>query len=285
MNRTNVSPNSAALALLTCVAGLGCATTQPPQELLDARAAYQQAQQSRAPELNPASLHTAKVELDKAERAFEDDGRSQQVRDMAYVAQRRAELAEVGGETSYKENQLEELKRQSSQTLAQQTRERAAALEKTKEQLAEEQAARQAAEQRAREAMKKLAAADTKVREEPEATIITLPGTVLFRSGEAQLLPTAQSKLTEVVQALKDQENAQIEVQGHTDSQGGYELNMELSKQRARSVADFLASGGLPRDRITSNGFGSSQPVADNGTPAGRADNRRVEIVVKRGSS
>lgn len=284
MNAMNVH-TPAALLLLACVASLGCGTTQPPRELLDARAAYQSAQNGRAPELNPASLHVAKQELDKAERAFADGGRTQRVKDLAYVAQRKAQIAGVESETAYKQKQLEDSHSQREQLLREQAEKKRAALEQTKDQLAQEKAARKAAEERARQALQKLAAADTKVREEPRGTIITLPGTVLFRSGEAQLQPTAQSKLMEVATALKDQDNAQIEVEGHTDSQGGYELNMELSKRRAQAVADYLASQGIGRDHITANGYGSTQPVADNATPAGRADNRRVEIIVKHGST
>lgn len=284
MNCLQAKCTVAVLALLPCVTGSGCATTQPPKELVDARAAYQDAQNSHAPELDPASLHEAKVQLDKAEREFADEGSSRRVQDMAYVAQRKAELAGVSAETAYKQKQVEAKKREHSQALAKQSEEQSAALEQAKDQLEQEQAAREKAEQRAKEAMQKLAAADTKVREEPRGTIITLPGTVLFRSGEAQLLPQAQSKLTEVVTALKDQEKTQLEVQGHTDSQGGYELNMELSKRRAQAVADYFASQGIARDRITANGYGSTQPIADNATAAGRADNRRVEIVVTKSS-
>lgn len=285
MSFTRANSMTTALALLTGVAGLGCGTTQPPKELLDARTAYRDAQKGRASALDPAGLHVAKVELDKAEHAFNEDGDSRRVKDMAYVAQRRAELAEVNGETAYKQNQLEVKKQEQKQALTERSQQQQAALEKTKDQLAREQAAREQAEKRAQDAMDKLAAANTKVRKEPRGTIITLPGTVLFKSGEAQLLPSAQAKLSEVVTALKDQENAQIEVQGHTDSQGGYELNMELSKRRAQSVADYLASQGIARDHITANGYGATQPIADNSTSAGRADNRRVEIVVKQGSS
>lgn len=284
MPGTKQSGTTVVVALLSCVAGLGCGATQAPKELLDARAAYQTAQAGRAREFDPASLHEAKVELDKAERAFEDDGRSQRTKDLAYIAERKAELAEVSGQTAHKQNQLQQSKREQAQALGQQAQQSAAALQETKQQLAQEQAARQAAEQRAHDAMQKLAAADTKVREEPQATIITLPGTVLFRSGESQLQPMAQSKLMQVASALKDQDHAKIEVQGHTDSQGGYELNMELSKRRAQAVADYLASQGISREQISSNGYGPTQPIADNSTPAGRADNRRVEIVVQHGS-
>lgn len=280
---TNAFPNVTAFALVSCMASVGCGTTQPPRELVDARAAYQEAQNSRAPKLDPASLHEAKVQLDKAENAFDDDGASQRAKDLAYIAARKAELAQVSSETAYKENQLKETERQRSAAQKNQAQQSTADLQDAKQKLEQEQAARQAAEARAREAMQKLAAANTKVREEPRGTIITLPGTVLFRSGEAQLLPTSQTKLMEVVTALKDQDKAQIEVEGHTDSQGSYDFNMELSKRRAQSVADFFSSHGIERERVSVAGYGSSQPVADNSTPAGRADNRRVEIVVKHG--
>ena len=70
-------------------------------------------------------------------------------------------------------------------------------------------------------------------------------------------------------------------VEGHTDSQGADAMNQELSQKRAESVRTYLVSRGIAADRITAQGFGPSRPIADNTSPEGRANNRRVEIVVK----
>jgi outer membrane protein OmpA-like peptidoglycan-associated protein len=108
-----------------------------------------------------------------------------------------------------------------------------------------------------------------------------LPGNVLFASGKAMLLPGAQSSLGQVADALKDQPNTTITVEGHTDSTGSDVTNMELSKARAESVGNYLVSRGVPKEQVTTVGLGPSRPVTGNETPEGRANNRRVEIIVK----
>jgi len=112
--------------------------------------------------------------------------------------------------------------------------------------------------------------------------VITLSGAVLFGSGQAALLPGAMMKLNEVADALlKGNAESKIVVEGHTDSQGSASLNQDLSVRRAQSVRDYLVSRGIAADRITAQGLGSTRPVAPNNTAEGRADNRRVEIVVQ----
>jgi outer membrane protein OmpA-like peptidoglycan-associated protein len=70
-------------------------------------------------------------------------------------------------------------------------------------------------------------------------------------------------------------------VEGHTDSQGSVDFNQNLSLQRAQSVRDYLVSRGIAADRISANGLGSTRPIAPNNNPEGRANNRRVEIIVQ----
>ncbi len=76
--------------------------------------------------------------------------------------------------------------------------------------------------------------------------------------------------------------NVNIEVAGHTDSIGSDQYNMKLSRERAETVRDYLISKGIAADRLTAKGYGESQPVADNATPEGRLQNRRVELVEQR---
>ncbi len=111
--------------------------------------------------------------------------------------------------------------------------------------------------------------------------VITLSGSVLFASAKWQLLPTAQAKLNDVAAALtKEDPTSKMVVEGHTDSQGTVASNQELSQQRAQAVRDYLVTRGIATDRITAAGAGSSRSIADNASPEGRANNRRVEIVV-----
>jgi len=266
---------------LACSPLLGCATAQPPQELVDARAAYTKAQNGYARELSPASLHTAKQALDGAEKKFEDDGVSDEVRDQAYIALRKAQLADADGATAHYQRELANSKVRAQEAQAKAAQKTQSELTQTREQLAAEQSARAAAEQRAKEAMDRLAAANANVKKESRGTVITLSGGVLFASGKSVLLPGAQTSLNQVADALKSQDNAKILVEGHTDSTGNDGLNMELSRARAEAVASYLASRGVPREVMTPQGLGPSRPVADNNTPEGRANNRRVEIVVQ----
>jgi outer membrane protein OmpA-like peptidoglycan-associated protein len=116
--------------------------------------------------------------------------------------------------------------------------------------------------------------------------VITLSGQVLFVTGKAELLPAAQDQLTVVAKALQDQgEIRPIVVEGYTDSVGSESNNLKLSQDRANAVRNFLISKGLPSDKLSAVGKGKSSPVASNDTADGRANNRRVEIVVAGGSA
>jgi outer membrane protein OmpA-like peptidoglycan-associated protein len=120
------------------------------------------------------------------------------------------------------------------------------------------------------------------VKQEQRGTVITLSGSVIFASGRAELLPSARSKLSEVATALKSGgREPRVLVEGHTDSIGSEEANRELSLQRASAVRDALVSNGVSADRVNVEGFGEARPIADNSSQAGRANNRRVEIVIQ----
>ncbi|MCP3099072.1 OmpA family protein [Myxococcus sp. K15C18031901] len=152
---------------------------------------------------------------------------------------------------------------------------------------AELEAERQAsmdAERKASEALSQLEQAnkDLRVSEEARGTVLTLSGSVLFASGKSELLPVARQRLSDVAEVLKQSDNPLL-IEGHTDSQGSDELNQRLSYQRAERVKDYLMDRGIPGDRIQVRGLGEYQPVASNSTAEGRANNRRVEIVVERG--
>ena len=94
-------------------------------------------------------------------------------------------------------------------------------------------------------------------------------------------MPNSRQKLSEVADVLKDQPDRNIIVEGHTDSTGTPAKNDPLSLARAEEVKQFLVSRGVPAMRISARGFGASHPVASNDSPEGRANNRRVEIVIE----
>ncbi len=153
-------------------------------------------------------------------------------------------------------------------------------LAQREKELAAEKAARAEAERKLALAMKSLEEI-AKIKEEQRGLVITLDGAVLFASGKSALLPIAQTKLDRVAEVLQQQsEDKRMVVEGHTDSTGADDKNMKLSQERADSVRSYLVSRGVKSDRITAVGKGESTPIADNKSPEGRANNRRVEIVV-----
>ena len=103
---------------------------------------------------------------------------------------------------------------------------------------------------------------------------------VLFDSGQYSVKPGAREKLAKVSGILLSHPDLKIAVEGHTDSVGGDEFNLKLSENRAKAVADYLVTQGVARESVSSAGFGKTRPVATNGTPVGRQQNRRVEMVV-----
>jgi outer membrane protein OmpA-like peptidoglycan-associated protein len=267
---------------------VGCGSTLPPKELVDARAAYQSAAKGPAAQQSPAELHVAKQSLDQAERSFNDDGDSPATKDYAYIAIRKAQLADASARAALAQKEKEAAERDLNNLTGEALRKAQGELastksnlEKTTEQLAAEKRAREEAEKRAAQAMADLQKIAS-VKQESRGMVITLSGSVLFPTNESTLLPAAIIKLNEVADALiKGNPDANITIEGHTDSQGQRQYNMDLSQKRAESVKSQLVSRGVAADRIKTVGVGPDRPVADNKTAEGRANNRRVEIIVE----
>jgi outer membrane protein OmpA-like peptidoglycan-associated protein len=112
------------------------------------------------------------------------------------------------------------------------------------------------------------------------AIMVNLPEGVTFDVGSYTLRPQFRATLDKVADSLKQYPNSLIDVYGHTDSTGSEAYNQTLSENRARTVANYLMSQGVPSARIRSQGFGETMPVADNASDMGRAKNRRVEIKI-----
>lgn len=84
-----------------------------------------------------------------------------------------------------------------------------------------------------------------------------------------------------MVEVLNEQPERRVEIEGHTDAEGADGFNMQLSRERAEQVRSYLIQRGVDASRITAVGYGETRPIADNDTVEGRANNRRVEIVLK----
>jgi outer membrane protein OmpA-like peptidoglycan-associated protein len=278
--------NVVACGLLFAFAG--CATATVPEDLVTARTAYDRASHGPAAQLDPADLHLAKETLDSAEKSFVDNGDTQDTRDLAYTADRRTEIAESRARTVQSDQQKNGVIAQMNANQTATVRDTSAALGRANLQIASQGQALQNETQRRMDADKRAAQAQADlarigtVKQEARGMVITLSGSVLFASAKADLLPDAQIKLNDVAKALGEQDpDSKIVVEGHTDSQGAAAFNQDLSQRRAESVRGYLASHGIASDRMTAQGFGPTRSIADNASPEGRANNRRVEIVVQ----
>lgn len=110
--------------------------------------------------------------------------------------------------------------------------------------------------------------------------ILNMPSNITFGTDQDQVIPPFYRTLDSVALVLKKFDKTFVDVNGHTDSTGSQQHNQALSERRAASVAYYLAGRGIDQRRVSAVGFGSSQPVASNATPEGRAQNRRVEVAI-----
>lgn len=297
------------LCLVTLGAFFASCASVAPKELVNARSAYHQASIGPAAEQSPAELHKAHEALIRAEKAFRDEPDSYKTRDLAYVAQRRAELAEAAGimavdkarqakaavdlrekQTAIIKQGKEDLRLSKQQAADMEedllySEQQAADIEQellySEQQAAGMERDLRDAEKKTADALAELATLAA-LKEEKRGLVLTLPGAILFRSAESALLPTARVKLEQVADALIAIDNRKIIVEGHTDSMGSEPYNQNLSQNRAYTVRNFLVQRGYPADFIKAIGKGENSPVADNASAEGRANNRRVEIVIER---
>jgi outer membrane protein OmpA-like peptidoglycan-associated protein len=161
---------------------------------------------------------------------------------------------------------------------------------------AETEAARQTAEARAREAQDAATQAEREkaelrerlreqlnvileTRETARGLVVNLSD-VLFDTGSANLKPGAREKLARIAGIVLSHPTLQVQVEGHTDSVGSEDYNQRLSERRADSVRTYLVRQGIAPGTVGTAGYGESQPVVSNTTPAGRQQNRRVELVI-----
>lgn len=280
------------LILVMFITLFGCATPKPPNELVNARTAYNRASMGPAEQLVPAELHKAHEALNLAEQSFLKEPDSFKTKDLAYVAQRKSELAEtlaaIAADKANKDKANADFEKQQAEIVKKKQQDLSESEKRTAETLAAIAAdkankEKTDAEKRAADAQAELAKLAA-VREEERGLVVMLSGSIIFRSNESALLPTAFAKLDEMAKALLAVKARNLIVEGYTDSRGSESYNQELSQRRADAVRDYLVQRGYPADRIQSHGKGKRSPIADNASPEGRANNRRVEIIIERES-
>jgi outer membrane protein OmpA-like peptidoglycan-associated protein len=272
-------------AALGVLAAVSCATTPVPRDLLDAKNLYDQEARTVTAQVNPAGLHEARRAIERADRELQKDPDSPETRDFSYVALRTTQLAAANAQI----NQAYAQKQQAERERLNRTE---AELQATRGEL---EAARQSAppdsaaesEREAREEQDKRVndVADelgriSEVRRDERGVVLTLPGSELFASGKAALLPGAREKLDEVASVLVKAKAPGFVVEGYTDATGSEQANLDFSRRRAEAVRRYLVSRGVPAEQIRAQGKGEAAPVGGNDTEEGRANNRRVEIVL-----
>jgi outer membrane protein OmpA-like peptidoglycan-associated protein len=268
----------------------GCATEWPSRELLEARDVYREAEVSRAASFSQNRLADAKKALERAEGAHEAAPGTPEARALAYVALRRAELAKVSGDYEFDQYviaQLRERKRLGEAQVASTTNAGPQSAEVQTPPATDD--ATRGGEQilaavyditAVRDALSGLEPLVT-TKKTDEGLSIRLDSSFLFEPKTAGILPGAHEKLERVAKVLGELgEDETIVVKGHTDATGDDARNLELSKKRADAVKDYLVSRGIAPERVRAEGRGKQQPSAPNDTAEGRAQNRRVEIIV-----
>ncbi len=234
-----------------------------------------------------AGVVEARADTMALQRAYKEELENRRRTDKSKLATTRdslgrtqADLDRAKAELEAREKELER-KRKVLATREKELTKSKTDLKKSKEDLERERKARQEAEAKAAAALASLEEI-AKIKEESRGLVITLSGAVLFKSGHSSLLPIAERQLGKVAEALLEQdEKKKIVIEGHTDSRGSDRRNRELSQRRADSVRTFLITRNVPAKRIIALGKGESQPIASNRSAEGRANNRRVEIIVR----
>src|SRR5690554_5844533 len=126
----------------------------------------------------------------------------------------------------------------------------------------------------------KLASSGVSVTRDGDNIILNMPGNITFGTNQSAVNDGFVPVLDSVAEVLKEYKSTMIQVGGHTDSVGGDQYNMMLSQQRAQAVANVLSGFGVQSVRMDVVGFGKTQPIASNATESGRAQNRRVELIL-----
>ncbi len=221
-----------------------------------------------------AIMRQTKQDLSDSERR-EADARAEIDR-QAMIAQGKKELSDSRKQTAEAQAEIDK------QAALKAAKEKAdAELQRQQADTLQAQQELRDSEKRAADALAELASLAS-LKEEERGLVLTLSGSVLFRSAESTLLPNAQVKLDQVAHALLAIRARNLIVEGHTDSQGSDAYNQGLSQRRAEVVRDYLVQKGYPADRIQARGRGEGSPIANNASTEGRANNRRVEIVIER---
>lgn len=275
---------SARLALLAGAALVAaCASVPKPAALTQAEAIHQRLEAAGAEQRVEADMIRSREAISQAQTAVGNNENTGYVNGLSHIALRLAQTAEATDAAALARaatDSLTKLRLSRSLTLSEQQR-----LAQQQQSQAEIEALRQRnAEANARldsalTQLRSLVSEITSLRETDRGLVISLSD-ILFDVNKATLKAGAEANVRRIASILQQYPDKQISVEGHTDATGSDAYNQKLSEDRAAAVRAVLVTGGVNPAAITSKGFGKTQPVATNDTPAGRQQNRRVEVVV-----
>ncbi len=257
--------------VLAAAIGLSACAAQPNSNLQQAQAQFTQLQNDpRSSQMAALETEDAGKAVTEASKAFEN-GDKKQVDQLAYVAQRRIELAE---QTIALRSSEAELEQSAAKRAEAQLSSREQQLQSSQQQLklSEQQLA-------AREAQIRKLQDELKAKQTERGTLVTL-GDVLFDVDKSDLKSTGVRDVQKLASFLNENPERQLMVEGYTDSTGAASYNQQLSQRRAESVLRALTHAGVSAQRIQVVGYGQQYPVASNDTASGRAQNRRVEVTI-----
>lgn len=300
-----------AAASATLVLALAACQTTPAvnSDLTLAQAAVERARSNTYVSRSAGvELERAQQALAKAQAAWAADRDTEETRHLAYLASQRAEIAMAIGERAQADERVAQAGTERERVRLQaRTREADAATRTAQEAQASARVAQSAARTAQGEAMQSREQAeaarvqaeaarlqalqqasradnlerdlqDLRGRKTDRGMVVTL-GDVLFESGSANLNGGAQRSIDQLTHVLRQYSDRKVRIEGFTDSVGSDAMNMQLSQRRAEAFARALINGGIDAGRIDVRAWGEANPVADNGTAAGRQQNRRVEVL------
>lgn len=288
--RSTFSRTSLLATALLAAGLLGACASHPPLPALEqARSTVERTGS------NPAVGQYAQIELKdardtlaRADHVWANERDESEVNHLAYLAQQRAEIANNTAQARQMDAQIQQSGSEADR-LRLQARTREADQATQRADVAQQQA--MSAEQRAaqqqaaaRSAQERVGVLEGQLRDleaqQTERGLLVTLGDVLFAFDKAELSAQAAPRLDKLAGFLTQFPERQMLIEGYTDSVGNEAYNLTLSERRAQAVRDALVERGVGSARITARGYGKAHPVADNGSPDGRAMNRRVEIVI-----
>lgn len=244
--------------LLAMTIGLAACSSQPNQNLEQARSQYSQLQaDARSSKLAALETEDAGKSLEKANQAFQKDADEKTVDQLSYLAKRRIELAEQTIALRTAEQDIEKASAKRAE----------ARLESREQQLKRQQDEIRQLQQ------------DLQAKQTERGTLVTF-GDVLFDLNKSELKPSGMRGVQKLAQFLQENPERKVVVEGYTDSTGSDSYNQQLSERRAESVRRALTRAGVDPQRIQAVGYGEEYPVASNDSPSSRAMNRRVEVTI-----